>query len=47
MGAVGHEEGRKKQQEGRIIKRHKRTLGNSTYVHYLDCVDSFTAVYIC
>lgn len=30
-----------------FTKRHEDTLGDNKYVHYLDCDDGFTGIYMC
>lgn len=32
---------------GRMIKEHKETFGHDGSVHYHDCGDGFTDVYMC
>ena len=34
-------------QKGQITKGHEETFGCDGYVHYLDCGDAFTGIYIC
>lgn len=33
--------------EGRIAKENKKSFKSDRYVHYLDCDDDFTGVYVC
>ena len=39
--------GCRERQEGKITNGHKETFGPDGYVHYLNCSDGLTGLYIC